>query len=300
MTRRTMLGSTVGSALALSLPSLANGRLPIHDAVEYSMLPESASIPERFQIAKDAGFERIECPTTPDQAVAEQMKKAAEKAGIKIHSVMNMDHWKYPLSSPDASVVERSLKGARTSLQNAHFWGADTVLVVPAVVDAKTSYRDAYTRSQQSIRKLIPLAEELRVIVALEEVWNKFLLSPIEFAGYIDSFKSPWIRAYFDVGNVKLYGYPEDWIRTLGKRIVKLHIKDFSWKRGSDDKMVANWVPLTEGDLDWPAIYSALKEIDFHGTATVELPGGDAAYLKEVHRRLIEILSGTAKSGESS
>ena len=122
------------------------------------MLPQTASIPERFQIAKDAGFERIECPTTRDQGEAEAMKAAAEKAGIKIHSVMNMDHWKYPLSSPDPAVVEKSLEGARVSIRNAHLWGADTVLIVPAVVDASTSYRDAYTRSQQSIRKLLPLA----------------------------------------------------------------------------------------------------------------------------------------------
>jgi L-ribulose-5-phosphate 3-epimerase len=297
MTRRTFLGSAAAFA---ALPSFAQGHLPIYQAVEFSMLPENLGIPERFQMARDVGFERIECPTTPDEAKAEAMKKAAEKAGIKIHSVMNMDHWKYPLSSPDSSVVERSLQGARTSLRNAHLWGADTVLVVPGVVDPKTSYRDAYTRSQASIRKLLPLAEELRVIVAIEEVWNKFLLSPMEFANYIDSFQTPWVRAYFDVGNVKLYGYPEDWIRTLGKRIVKLHIKDFSWRRGSEDKMVANWVPLLEGDLDWPAIYAALKDIDYHGTATVELPGGDEAYLREVYRRLTEILSGKAKSRATS
>ncbi len=255
------------------------------------MLPENVGIPERFQMAHDAGFEQIECPTTPDQSQAEAMKQAAEKAGIKIHSVMNMDHWKYPLSSPDPAVVERSLKGARTSLQNAKFWGANTVLIVPAVVNEQTSYRDAYIRSQQSIRKLIPLAQELKVIIALEEVWNKFLLSPIEFANYIDSFKTEWVRAYFDVGNVQLYGYPADWIRTLGHRIVKLHIKDFSFRHE-----VAKWQPLLEGDIDWPAVYNALKDIDFHGTATVELPGGDEAYLREVHRRLIMILSGTAKS----
>jgi hexulose-6-phosphate isomerase len=288
MTRRTFIESSLLAAAAL--PAFAQTRLPIHDAVEYSMLPENVGIPERFQIAHDAGFERIECPTTPDQSQAEAMKKAAEKAGIKIHSVMNMDHWKFPLSSPDPAVVERSLAGARTSLHNAKLWGADTVLIVPAVVDPQTSYRDAYTRSQASIRKLIPLAEELHVSIALEEVWNKFLLSPIEFAAYIDSFKTEWVRAYFDVGNVKLYGYPEDWIRTLGHRIVKLHIKDFSFRHSA-----AEWRPLLEGDIDWAAVYSALKAINFHGTATVELPSGDEAYLKEVHRRLIMILDGTAK-----
>ncbi len=292
MKRRTFLGT----ALAAALPSFGQTRLPIHDAVEYSMLPENLSVSHRFQMAREAGFERIECPTTADAAQAEQMGKAAEKAGIKIHSVMNMDHWKYPLSSPDPAVVERSLRGAETSLRNAHLWGADTVLIVPAVVDATTSYRQAYSRSQESIRRLLPLAEQLGIIIALEEVWNKFLLSPLEFATYIDSFQSPWVRAYFDVGNVKLYGYPEDWIRTLGKRIVKLHIKDFSWRRGSGDENVARWVALLEGDLDWPAIYSALKETGFQGTATVELPGGDEGYLREVHSRLMKILNGTTKS----
>ena len=257
------------------------------------MLPQQASIPDRFQMARDAGFERIECPTTRDQTEAEMMKQSAEKAGIKIHSVMNMDHWKYPFSSSDMAVVEKSLAGARISIQNAHLWGADTVLLVPAVVDANTSYRDAYRRSQENIRKLMPLAEELRVILALEEVWNKFLLSPLEFARYIDEFQSPWVRSYFDVGNVVLYGYPQDWIRTLGHRIVKLHIKDFSFRRDpATKKLVADWVGLGEGDIDWRAVYSALQEIGFRGTATVELSGGDAAYLKEACKRLNLILTG--------
>jgi L-ribulose-5-phosphate 3-epimerase len=283
------------TAVLLTTPAFAETPLPIHKAVEYSMLPESASIPARFQMARDAGFERIECPTTPDQSAAEAMKNSAGKAGINIHSVMNMDHWKYPLSSSDPAVVERSLDGARTSLRNAHFWGADTVLIVPAVVNRETSYRDAYSRSQASIRKLLPLAEELKVIIAIEEVWNKFLLSPIEFANYIDQFETPWVRAYFDVGNVQLYGYPADWIRTLGKRIVKLHIKDFSFvHQPHSEKTVAEWKPLLEGDIDWRAIYVALREIGFDGTATVELPGGDETYLKEVYRRLTTILSGTA------
>ena len=295
MTRRTF----IESAVVMAAP-LAAGELPIHKAVEYSMLPEKATIPERFQMARDAGFERVECPTTPNQAEADTMKKAAEKAGIKIHSVMNMAHWKYPLSSPDPAIVKKSLDGARTSLRNAHFWGADTVLIVPAVVDPKTSYRDAYTRSQKSIRQLLPLAQELRVIIAIEEVWNKFLLSPIEFAHYIDEFQTPWVRAYFDVGNVKLYGYPQDWIRTLGNRIVKLHIKDFSFRRDTGkERLVADFAPLLEGDIDWPDVYLALKEIGFHGTATTELPPGDEAYLKEVYKRLTMILSGTAPAPKS-
>lgn len=292
MLRRTFLQSTAAFAATAAAPANSEPRLPIAMAVEYSMLPAKFSIAERFQIAKDAGFERIECPTTPNQAGAEAMKAASEKFRLPIHSVMNMDHWKYPFSSPDPAVVDKSLEGARVSIRNAHLWGAETVLLVPAVVNPQTTYKEAYERSQPAIRKLIPLAEELNVTLALEEVWNKFLLSPLEFARYIDEFQSPRVRAYFDVGNVVLYGYPQDWIRTLGPRIAKLHIKDFSFRRDpATDKLVASWVPLLEGDIDWSAIYSALRDIGYKGSATLELEGGDAPYLKEMRRRFGLILT---------
>jgi len=251
------------------------------------MLPKSMSIADRFKLAVDTGFEATECPTTPDDRVAEEIKKASESAKLPIHSVMNMAHWKYPLSSADPAVVAESVKGMETSLRNAHFWGAETVLLVPAVVNPQTSYQDAWARSQQQIRNLLPIAEELKIIIAVEEVWNKFLLSPLEYARYIDDFQSPWLRSYFDVGNVVLTGYPQDWIRTVGKRIAKLHIKDFRFR-----KMLAEFVPLREGDIQWPEVHKALAEIGYRGTATVELDSGDAAYLREVNRRFELILSG--------
>lgn len=292
-TRRTFLRGAAGASAAALLsggvaasPAEA-GRLPIHKAVLLSMLPKQLSYTERFRLARDCGFEQIELPTTPDAREADELKQAAEKTGLRIHSVMNMAHWKYPLSSADPAVVAESMKGMETSLHNAHLWGADTVLLVPAVVNPETSYKDAWMRSQQQIRKLIPLAEKLKVIIAVEEVWNKFLLSPLEFGRYVDEFQSPWVRAYFDVGNVVLYGYPQDWIRTLGKRIVKLHIKDFTFK-----DRIAKFVDLRDGDIVWPEIYKALREIGYAGSATVELHGGDEAYLKEVSRRFDLILAG--------
>lgn len=292
--RRTFLAGAAVMGVKASLGATsANDVLPIKRAVEFEMLPAPLSIADRMQLARDSGFEQVECPTTPDPAKAAEMKRGAEQAGLRIHSVMNMDHWKYPLSSADASVVERSLKGARTSLENAHFWGADTVLIVPGVVDASNSYADVYKRSRESINKLLPLAEQYRIIIGIEEVWNKFLLSPLEFASYVDAFHSEWLRAYFDVGNVVLYGYPQDWILTLNKRIVKLHIKDFSFRADPvTHDLVAKWTPLLEGDIDWRAVHDALREIGYVGTASVELPGGDGAYLKEVNKRFEQILSG--------
>ncbi|HEV2418073.1 MAG TPA: sugar phosphate isomerase/epimerase family protein, partial [Terriglobia bacterium] len=193
----------------------------------------------------------------------------------------------YPLSSADPAVVEKSLAGMRTSLHNAKLWGARSVLLVPAVVNEQTSYRDAWVRSQAQIRKLIPLAEELRVVIALEEVWNKFLLSPLEFARYVDEFKSPWIGAWFDVGNVVLYGYPQDWIRTLGHRIVDVHVKGFK-RTGS----CYEWVNIGDGDIDWPEVRKAFSEVGYHGAAITELKAGDEAYLRDVSNRVSRYVLG--------
>jgi L-ribulose-5-phosphate 3-epimerase len=259
--------------------------LTIKKGVLLDMLPAKLAYADRFKLAREVGFEVVQAPTEPDEHKAEEIRKAADGAGIRIDSVMNMDHWKYPLSSSDSAVVEKSLTGMLTSLHNAKLWGADAVLLVPAVVNAQTSYRDAWTRSQTEIRKLIPLAEELKIVIAIEEVWNKFLLSPLEMAAYIDEFRSPWIQAWFDVGNVVLYGYPQDWIRTLGKRIVKVHLKDFKRKESGYE-----WVNFGDGDVDWPAVRQAFAEIGYTGSAIVELDAGDEAYLRDVSRRVDRLL----------
>src|SRR5580700_8544203 len=264
MTRRTFLAATslaTTSASGLALRAAPAERLPIHKAVLFSMLPAELSILDRFQLARDTGFEQTECGTTDDPREAQEILAASKKTGIRIHSVMNRDHWKYPLSSRDPDVVAKSMEGLKTSFRNASMWGADTVLVVPAVVNPETTYQEAWERSQTQIRKMLPLAEEVKVILAVEEVWNKFLLSPLEMARYVDEFHSPWVRSYFDVGNVVLYGYPQDWIRTLGKRIVKLHIKDFSFKhQPGTDNSIAAWVSLGDGDIDWTTVYEALRD----------------------------------------
>lgn len=272
--------------------SAASARLRIRKAVYVGMLPTGA-YRERFRLAREVGFEAVECATVYGEAEAEQVKKASEEAGLPVHSVMNSDHWKYPLSSPDPEVVSKSLHGMETSLRNARLWGADTVLLVPAVVNPQVGYEQAWKRSQEHIRKLLPLAEKLKVVIGIENVWNKFLLSPLEMARYVDEFCSPWVRAYFDVGNVALFGYPQDWIRTLGRRIAKIHLKDFQFKPDPQTrKRTADFVNLREGELDWKEIHRALGEIPYQGVATVELRGGDESYLRDVVRRVDLILEG--------
>jgi len=296
--RRIFLKSSISAACAAAAAPAWSGADPGATSKElmtpglvWGMLPESLSIADRFKLAADAGFRTLEAYTTEDEKDAEEIKRAAEGNKIRITSVMNQAHWKYPLSSADPEVVKKSMDGMRTSLRNAKLWGADAVLLVPAVVNPQTRYQDAWTRSQKHIRELIPLAAELKVVIAVEEVWNKFLLSPLEFASYVDEFKSPWVKAYFDVGNVVLYGYPQDWIRTLGKRIVKVHLKDFKMGKGWDP-ITAQFVNHGEGDVDWAEIRKALGEIGYSGTVTAELEDGDLNYLTDVRKRIDKLVLG--------
>ncbi|HEY7502171.1 MAG TPA: sugar phosphate isomerase/epimerase family protein [Vicinamibacterales bacterium] len=293
--RRTFLGSVAAMGFASRAgtgPRLRAAQSPaaIQKSTLISMLPKTGSYAERFAIARDAGFAAIEMQTIARNEEAAEIRDAAAAAGVKIHSVMNMDHWRLPLSSSDAEVVKGSVAGMEMSLRNAAMWGADAVLLVPAVVDAATSYQDAWTRSQRVIKeRLLPMAGDLKVKIAVEEVWNKFLLSPLEFARYVDEFASPWLRAYFDVGNVVIHAFPQDWIRTLGPRIVKIHLKDFQMDRKNSRYA---WKNIGEGDIDWQEVRRALADINYNGYVTTELAGGDAAYLKDVASRVDRFLAG--------
>ncbi len=297
-TRREFLKASLGATAAVGLSTSATAdpqaapKGKLLRGLVWGMLPEKASISDRFKMAADAGFDAVEAYTTEDPRQADEIKRAAGAAKIRITSVMNQAHWDYPLSSSDSAGIRKSIEGMKTSLRNAKLWGADAVLLVPGVVNPETRYQEAWDRSQRHIRELIPYAEEQRVIIAVEEVWNKFLLSPMEFAGYVDSFKSPWVRAYFDVGNVLLYGYPQDWIRTLGKRIVKVHLKDFKVTSKGFSPFTADFVNLGEGDAAWPEIRKALSEIGYSGTVTAELDSGDLAYLTDVRKRIDRLVLG--------
>jgi hexulose-6-phosphate isomerase len=180
-----------------------------------------------------------------------------------------------------------------TALRDCKALGGTSVLLVPAVVDKLVSYDDAYHRSQEGIRKCIPLARELGVKIAVENVWNSFLLSPLEAARYIDEFEAPdAVGWHFDIGNVINIGWPEQWIRILGKRILKLHIKEYSrTKRDHEGPGAGFGVELMQGDNDWPAIMKALDDIGYHSWACAEVGGGDKNRLKFVAERMNKLLA---------
>jgi hexulose-6-phosphate isomerase len=236
-----------------------------------------------FQLLKDAGFDGVEL-ISPNELDLHDVLDARDKTGLVIHGVSGSRHWRDPLSDPDPQVVARGMAAIRQEFADCKAYGGTTVLVVPAVVNRKVSYRDAYQRSQQNIRALIPDAQSHGVKIAIEEVWNKFLLSPLEFGRYIDEFQSPWVGAYFDVGNVVEFGYPEEWIHELGKRILKLHIKEYARKNRFDYR-------LGEGrEIDWNAVRDALRATGYTGWISAEVPYGSLEAMKDVVQRMTDLL----------
>ncbi len=253
------------------------------------VLPRDASVMEKFQMAADVGFEGIEPNTIPTPEEVDAYRRAAEASGVAIHSIMNSDHWRYSLTDNDPEVVKRSVEGIKTSLRNAKDLGAGVILLVPGIVTAQVRYAQVYERSQKAIRELLPLAEELGVVIGIENVGNRFLLSPLEFARYIDEFDSPYVRAYFDVGNVIRYGFPQDWIRTLAHRLVRIHVKHF--EPGREHPVFDPEDRRTEG-IDWQDVRRALTEVGYQGYVSAEVRSGDEAYVKEVSARMDKIFAG--------
>ncbi|MDF2440270.1 MAG: L-ribulose-5-phosphate 3-epimerase [Abditibacteriota bacterium] len=233
--------------------------------IVYSSLPKGLEPEAVFRLAREAGFAGVEIHATDSVETLKQMKAAADAAGVAIPSIMGDTHWASPLSAADAEVREKTVQSSIFAIENAHLVGADTLLLVPGVVDKQTSYEQAWERSLAEMKKLAPHAEKHDVTIALENVWNRFLLSPVEFKTYLEEIGSSHVKAYFDAGNILAYGWPQQWIRTLGDWIHRVHVKDF---RLSD----RNFVYLLQGDVPWPEVMSALREVGYDSFITAELP----------------------------
>ena len=237
---------------------------------------------EAMKIAKDAGFEGIELAlgtegeitmTSSDEELL-SLKAYAEELGIAIPSLSSGLVWADSLSADDPAERERAFQMVKRLLYCAKVLGAETVLVIPGSVSVEfvpewpvVPYDVVYQRALEAIKKLAPIAEEYGVQIGLENVWNKFLLSPMEMRNFIDEVGSDYVGAYFDVGNVVYSGYPEHWINILGKRIFKVHFKDFRRNPGG----LNAFVDLLSGDVNWPAVMQAFKAIGYEGWAAGEM-----------------------------
>lgn len=232
-------------------------------------------IKELFKLAKKAEFDGVELNFSEEGKFSckskttdiKEIKKYAEDEGIELPSVCTAVLWKYPLSSPDKNIRKKAETIVKKMIEAAKIIGADTVLVVPGVVDEKTSYEYAYKTSQETIIKLSCFAEKAKVFIGIENVWNKFLLSPLEFSKFIEEINSPYVGAYFDVGNVLISGYPQHWIEILNNKIKKIHIKDFITQIGN----ITGFTYIFQGDVNWKEVKKSLEKINYNDYLIAEL-----------------------------
>jgi hexulose-6-phosphate isomerase len=251
-------------------------------AVKYGMIQAGRTVRDRFELAKKCGFAGVELDS-PSGVNRRAAVKAQTETGVKIHGVIDSVHWNLPLSDPDPTVREEGLFALLQALDDAAYYGADTVLLVPGVVNKNVSYEQCFERSQAEVKKALPHAEKLKVKIAIEVVWNDFITKPEQLIEFVDAFKSEWVGAYFDTSNMIKYGVPPaEWIRKLGKRMLKFDFKGYSKSK--------QWVPIGEGDEDWPEVLKALAEIGYDGWATSEVGGGGEEHLKKISAAMDKVL----------
>lgn len=279
-------------ASAYVLKGKPAAKVTLKKGLGFGMIKEDLSLVDKFKLVKDLGFDGIEF-NSPTDLNKSEILDAKAKSGIELPSVVNKDHWAKPLSDPDPQVREQCIQSVAQSLQDVKDFGGDTVLVVPGVVNEKVSYEQAYNTSLNSIRELIPYAEKTGMQIGLENVWNNFILSPVEAKRFIDEINHPLVGWYFDIGNILRYGWPEHWIYTLNSRIMKLHIKEFSRDLMNKEGLWAGFkVNLLEGDNNWPVVMKAVNEINYQGGwITAEVSGGDRNQLKEISKQMDKIIS---------
>ena len=266
MQRRHFIKNTILATGALSLPLTGNKIFAKHQptasvfkkSIMWGTVGLAGSILDKCEAIKAAGFQGIE-PNSHENR--KEVIDAAKATGLTITDVCCSTHWGKPLSHPDAAVRQEGVEGAIVALEDAAAYGADAILLVPGVVNDTVAYDECWERSAEGIRKLLPVAEKLKVKICVENVWNNFLLSPLEACRYVDQFNSPFVKFYFDCGNILVYGWPEQWINILGDRIGRIHIKEFSKKIADKQGRGAGFgVPLTEGDVNWAKVMEALRK----------------------------------------
>ena len=248
-----------------------------------------ASAAEKFALARDAGFDGVQIPSPDDLKTAANLRDLAGKYGLEVPSIMGQKHWSHPLSSSDPQTRQVCGDAICQDLRHARAIGADIVLLVPGVVTAQVTYEQAWQHSMAEVHRLARVAEQHQVVLALENVWNKFLLSPLEFRRFLDDLASPFVKAYFDCGNILAYGFPDHWIRTLGGRIASIHVKGYC------QPPAAPFPHSLDSDVNWDACRQAWQAIGYDGYLTVEIapdPADPEGSIHRYNRQLDAIVAG--------
>jgi L-ribulose-5-phosphate 3-epimerase len=260
-------------------------------AIMWGTVAIKGSVLEKMKAVKAAGFDGAEMNSHMDQS---EVLKARDVTGLEITSVCGVHHWKQTLSHPDPKVREEGLAALKQTLRDAKAYGAGSILLVPGVVNNEVTFDQCWARSIEQIRQAIPLAEELGVKISIENVWNNFITTEDQAVRYVDEFNSPWVAWHFDTGNIIRYGDPIAWIKALGKRTTRVHIKEYSRDRAmrTGDVWKGFNAPLLEGANNWPGIMKALDEVGFNDYLITEQGGGDSPEgLRDLCARLEKIIA---------
>ena len=240
-------------SVASSLPAAANFK----KSIMWGTVGMEGSILDKCKAVKAAGFQGIEPNSHMNR---KEVIDATKATGLAITDVCCSTHGNKPMSHPDAATRQEGFEGAVVALEDAAAYGTDAILLISGRVNETVSYDEAWERSVEGVRKLIPVAEKLKVRICIENVWNNFLLSPLEACRYVDQFNTPYVKFYFDCGNILAYGWPEQWIRILGDRIYRVHIKEYSKQIADQQGRSAGFrAPLTEGDVNWAKVMELLR-----------------------------------------
>lgn len=292
-TRRAFLAASVSVGLGCFRARAEKPRRPkLRKAIKYGMIAGSGSPTEKLRLARKVGFEGVEIDRPGPEPIADFVT-ARDETGVIIHGVIDSVHWKDTLSHPDEAIRARGLAALQSALADAKAVGADTVLLVPGVVNADVTFQQCWDRSTAEVYKALPDAEKYGVKIAIEVVWNNFLSTPEQLVEYVDQFHSPWVGAYFDVSNMIKYGVPPaTWIRVLGKRMLKFDFKGYSSvkAREAGNERAGFGVKIGEGSEDWPEVLRALADIGYDGWATAEVAAGGEDWLADVSARMDRVL----------
>ena len=299
ITRRHFVksGSAVIALAALTPPLFAAAdttaptRRTQKKAIMWGTVGVNGSVLDKMKAVKAAGFDGAEMASHMNQT---DVLKARDETGLEITSVCGERHWKQTLSHPDPKVREEGLAALKQTLRDAKAYGASSILLVPGVVNNEVSFDQCWTRSIEQIRLAIPLAEELGVKISIENVWNNFITSEDQAVKYLDEINSPSVGWHFDVGNIIRYGDPIVWVKTLGKRINRVHIKEYSRDRAmrSGDVWKGFNAQLLEGANNWPGIMKAFDEVGYQNYLITEQGGGDSPEgLRDLCARLEKIIA---------
>jgi hexulose-6-phosphate isomerase len=265
----------------------------LQKAMMFGTIGFPGTVLEKFRAIKAAGFDGVEPMSHMNQ---DEVLNALQETGLKAASVCCSTHWKKEssLSSADPEARAKGVEGVKQALRDAKHYGASSILLVPGTVRDEVTYEECWQRSIAEIRKVLPECEQTGVKIAVENVWNNFIMKPEQAKEYLDEINSPLVGWHFDIGNMIRYCPSEEWINVLGNRILKLHIKEYAAKPDANGKAPGFNVKLLEGDNHWPEIMAALDKHGYSGWAITEQPAAqtkDAELLKEFSERLDRVLA---------